>query len=135
MASSAGPTKPGEYSPWRVLANFDNVKIDDEDCGHDSAYVHVEGDNATTEDDAEGLGTVGGGGYTPPQWRIINVIYCIVALGVVSPEHWLVAQPGKTRLKQSKRREIWSKLSAKRRLRNGPLDSNSFFSNKYDGTK
>ncbi len=66
MTSSAGPTKPGEYSPWRVLANFDVVKINAEDCRHDNGYIRVEGGNTMEEDDAEGLNMVRGGGYTPP---------------------------------------------------------------------
>ncbi len=78
-ASSVGPPKPGEYSPWRVLTDFDAVKIDVEDCsqrlqhskprhiecqcwginvikGGYMAYICVEGDNTAVEDDAEGLG-------------------------------------------------------------------------------
>ncbi len=32
--SGAGPIKSGKYSPCRVLANVNDVKIDAKDCGH-----------------------------------------------------------------------------------------------------
>ncbi len=83
MARGAGLAKPGEYSPRRGLANSEKVRFHGEDCGPADAYIHVEGDNAAVDDDAEDLITARGGGSMPPQWLIINAIYCVVTLGVV----------------------------------------------------